>query len=184
LTAFEKAFTDARAALEAAGATPGEAETFFIARMAERIASHRAEFPEMSVNGARHSNGVVVNVTVNDRARGVFLVDTGAMLVTLSEPFARRAGLTPVAGPAIQMVTADGRQINAVPVTLGTVQVGDARMESVDAAVIPSAVSPDIDGLLGMSFLHNFAVQIDAARGRLCLRRFAPGRDPAPEGNP
>jgi hypothetical protein len=34
--------------------------------------------------------------------------------------------------------------------------------------------SDGIDGLLGMSFLRLFAVNLDGATGRLNLRRFAP----------
>ncbi|TBU95901.1 retropepsin-like aspartic protease family protein [Phytopseudomonas dryadis] len=80
----------------------------------------------------------------------LFLFDTGATYVTLSEAHARRASLGYQAGERVQVSTASGL-VNAWKVRLDRVSVGSLDVANVEALVLEGE-SP-IDVLLGMSFL-------------------------------
>ncbi|NLD68031.1 MAG: clan AA aspartic protease [Limnobacter sp.] len=86
----------------------------------------------------------------------LFLVDTGASLVTVSEAFARRAGLH--GGRAVTFRTANGempgRLLNGIPVEAGGMSPGGVR-------VAIGLVDLDDDmALLGQSFLSRFDIEI------------------------
>ena len=96
----------------------------------------------------------------------VFLVDTGASSVAVSEAFAQKAGLT--GGFAITLQTANGavpgRMLRNVPVRAG-------HLGSVPAVVAVGLVGLDEDkALLGQSFLSRFDIQIVQDEMRLTPR--------------
>lgn len=102
--------------------------------------------------------------TVNGRPV-MFMVDTGATLVTVSAEFAQAAGLG--AGKATVFRTANGdlqgRIVPDVPVTLGGVRVSGVR-------VGVGLVGGDVDeALLGQSFLSRFEVVL--AKDQMTLRQ-------------
>ncbi len=95
-----------------------------------------------------------------------FLVDTGASLVTVSESFARRAGLqggTPIvfqtANGALSGRVVGGAHVEAGGLALGNVRVG-----------VGLAGTPDDVALLGQSFLSRFDLMVDRAGLRLRSR--------------
>jgi aspartyl protease family protein len=116
----------------------------------------------------------VVPVRVNGRADGRFIVDTGASVVTMSEDFARRAGIGDGERTTAEAMLADGRKVTASAVLLSSVQTGEARGERIAAVILPGPPAPGLDGLLGMSFLGRFVMHLDGAAGRLTLREFKP----------
>jgi predicted aspartyl protease len=59
-------------------------------------------------------------------------------------------------------------------VILRSVEVEDARVENVVAVIMPAHPAAGIEGLLGMSFLMEFNVQLDPVAQTLTLNRFAP----------
>lgn len=85
-----------------------------------------------------------------------FLVDTGASMVTVSEAFARQAGL--VGGTPTVFKTANGdlqgRVLSDVPVSLGPAQVSAVR---VGVGLVGG--EPD-EALLGQSFLNQFEITL------------------------
>lgn len=104
------------------------------------------------------------NGTVNSRPV-VFMVDTGASLVTVSAEFAQAANMG--AGKPTVFRTANGdlpgRIVPDVPVTLGGVRVSGVR-------VGVGLVGGDIDeALLGQSFLSQFDVVL--VRDQMTLRQ-------------
>jgi aspartyl protease family protein len=111
-------------------------------------------------------NMTLARVTINN-VSGQFVIDTGANLVTLSADFARRTGIKSDIEGFIQ--TANGgshaRLGAASLVRAGRVSAADVPVVllSDDAAGLPS----HLDGLLGMSFLSRFNVEI--ARGTITL---------------
>jgi aspartyl protease family protein len=96
---------------------------------------------------------VLVDVRVNDRESGRFVVDTGATLVVLSKKFAERIALDLKNAPVIVAQTANGIGTGRL-VSLDDVKVQGIRAARVTAAVVDDL--GDIDGLLGMSFLSRF----------------------------
>lgn len=106
--------------------------------------------------------GMNTLVVVVNGALGNFLLDTGASYVAVTPDFASRAKLKMETGAQLPIKTVGG----TASATLGyanTVSVGKAEAQGVSVAVIRGAVDPfgaRLDGLLGMSFLARFKVEL------------------------
>jgi aspartyl protease family protein len=79
-----------------------------------------------------------------------FLVDTGASMVVLPAPVARRLGIRYVDGPSTRVNTTAG-PISAHLITLDRVKVGGIELNGVDGMVVGEGANMP---LLGMSFLN------------------------------
>ena len=64
--------------------------------------------------------------------------------------------------------------MDAHPVNLAMVAVAGTVLTNVQAIVMPSRLVQGVDGLLGMTFLKEFIIQIDPANNKLTLTRFSP----------
>jgi len=123
--------------------------------------------PIMQQGGAFYVRG-----QVNGQGETLFLVDTGATYCVLTKVAADRLGLA--SSPVLTMVkltTASGT-IEAPLITVDLIQIGGAEARSVEAVIhdmpgFPSAVV----GLLGLSFLNQFKVEIDREEGVMLLTR-------------
>lgn len=125
---------------------------------------------------ATRGGNFMVEVVLNGRVTAHLMVDTGASLVTLSKDVGERLGFTSFSdAPQIPFNTAGGT-VWMPMVALDTVRVGDAQVNIVEASL--NDQMGDLDGLLGMSFLGDFRVEMDQARSRMVLR---PIGDPAEE---
>jgi aspartyl protease family protein len=93
---------------------------------------------------------------INGRAV-VFMLDTGATAVSLSQSEAERVGLNYRQGRPVQMSTANG-VAPAWLVKLASVRLGDVEVYDVDAVVSPAPM-PFV--LLGNSFLTRFQMKRD-----------------------
>jgi clan AA aspartic protease (TIGR02281 family) len=147
---------------------------FFLSRVNNLTASYLDEFIESQVETTTVGNSTMVKAVVNGRATGKLLVDTGSSTVLLTRRFARRAGVEMKHAKEVEIVLADGRKAKADQVRIGSLQIGDARVEDVSAVVLDSGAGQDIDGLLGMTFLKYFVVQFDGSSGNLQLTGFEP----------
>ncbi len=107
-------------------------------------------------------------VRLNDTRTARFVVDTGASLCVVSPEVAADLGIRP--GPRAETVPMQvvGGVTAGPRITLESMSVGDTELQNV-AAVIHS-LGPDIDGLLGNSFLGHFTVILDPNKGVLVLR--------------
>ena len=94
-----------------------------------------------------------------------FMVDTGASLVTVSEEFAKSAGLAGGAPTNFRTANGDlpGRIVAGVPVALGSVSVSSVR---VGVGLVGGNAG---EALLGQSFLSRFEVLM--SRERMILRQ-------------
>ena len=94
-----------------------------------------------------------------------FLVDTGASLVTVSEQFARNAGISGGTPTVFKTANGDmpGRIVSNIPVTLGPVGVSGVR---VGVGFVGHETG---DALLGQSFLAKFEVLLE--KDRMTLRK-------------
>lgn len=101
----------------------------------------------------------------------MFMVDTGASVVSVSDALARRAGLS--GGEAARFHTANGvragRMVRADVIRLqGGLQVENLRV----GTGLGPGIGADDQGLLGQNFLQHFDVQMD--RERMVLRARSP----------
>lgn len=104
-------------------------------------------------------------VKVNDKATGNFIVDTGATTVALSKSFAEKAGVG-AEGLEVKVRTAAGVRVARLA-SLAKVETQGAKARNVEAAVIDDFGE---DGLLGLSFLSRFELQMDPKTRTLTLK--------------
>ena len=108
---------------------------------------------------------MIVTAVVNDRERVPFLIDTGASGISLPSGVAEKLGIRIRPDtPRATVRTANGL-ISMPVVELASLQLGEARVEGLQATV-----NPTMDmGLLGGSFFNNYRYSVDAAAGVITL---------------
>lgn len=111
----------------------------------------------------------IVDVTING-ARGRMIVDTGASMVSMTPSFAARARILPDESNPITFQVVGGTHQSA-PGYAQLIEVGGARAANVPVAISmgsAAAYGPQVDGLLGMTFLARFNITL--AGGALELK--------------
>lgn len=145
----------------------------FFAELNARLQTYQSEIKQIHLPYQNDKRQIVVKARLNGQTEGRFVVDTGATTVTISEDLARRLHLH--RGPAKSNIAlADGSTRQAQSVLLRSVEVEGAQVENVVAVIMPDSPAEGLDGLLGMSFLMEFNIQLDPATQTLILNRFAP----------
>jgi clan AA aspartic protease (TIGR02281 family) len=110
----------------------------------------------------------MVEVLFDNRVKAMLMVDTGASLVTISEKIAKKLGYKTNSRSAEIPFTTAGGMVWMPMVAFDSVQVGDAKVEMVEASV--NSKMGEMDGLLGMSFLGDYRVEMDTARSQMILK--------------
>ncbi|HLK10362.1 MAG TPA: retropepsin-like aspartic protease [Candidatus Binatia bacterium] len=109
----------------------------------------------------------IVRATVNGRASGRFLLDTGASLCVVTPTLLERIGLH-ASDESVALQTANG-VVTAPLVRLADLAVSGNRAGGV-AAVVYGGVPAGLDGIVGLSFLNRFSYSVDPQRRVLRLR--------------
>jgi predicted aspartyl protease len=108
----------------------------------------------------------VARVVLNGSRTARFLIDTGSSVTIVAPPLATSLGLAASAGPGIELHTVAG--LTAGPAArLLSLRLGDAEMR--DLPVVVHDPGPDMDGILGNSFLGRYQLTLDAHRRLLHL---------------
>ena len=131
--------------------------------------NHLQEYkvPLISTN----SGNFIVDATINGKVKVKLMLDTGASLMSLSPEVCRKLGIKETSNlPAIQMQTANGISRNKL-IALDKVKIGDAEVDLVEASIGKKMLG--IGGLLGMSFLSNFRMEINHTESELILKPLA-----------
>jgi clan AA aspartic protease (TIGR02281 family) len=149
---------------------------FFYDGITKKVTELNKEFSREVVASKRRGGSTLVSPVINNRFAGVFVLDTGADLVSMTERFARRLGININTLPVIDITVADGRMVKGHAVVLSSVRLGNAHSENVPAVILPGDEQSGHDGLLGMSFLRDYIVRLDGASGNLVLRRMKIGK--------
>jgi clan AA aspartic protease (TIGR02281 family) len=106
-------------------------------------------------------NVVTVTAEING-VRGVFILDTGASYLAMKSAFANRAKIPYADADSVTLMTANGparaKLSKASKVVLGKLEATNVPLVVQD--VDDKSYGPGIDGLLGMSFLSRFDVQM------------------------
>jgi len=116
-------------------------------------------------------SAIFVHAVLNRHYPLVFLLDTGATNTMITEADARMLNISTESTPRVQGLIADGSVVEMPLVRLATLEVGEARVENLKAAVGRMR-------LLGMDFLGNFDVVINAQAGQLVLTPKDPAQTP------
>lgn len=115
---------------------------------------------------------LLVQARLNNQREAKLIVDTGAEITVLSRAVAMDIGLLPSLVIATVTLNTAGGSVRADVFRVGTVSLGTAEARNVTVAVhdLPDAPA-GVDGLLGMTFLDQFLVTVDAKKGELHLRQ-------------
>jgi clan AA aspartic protease (TIGR02281 family) len=173
----------------------GEATEFFtnilntsknpiiISMARESLRKLNGESPEAQASGLRDSlknvtevallpqtdNTYVVPALVNRKYMATFLIDTGASYTVITPQMAEALGVKPTAqNPTVPVTTANGI-LYAPIVKLKHVSLGGMQVDDVDAVVTPLGDTPQISGLLGMSFFHG--MELSFKQDKLLISR-------------
>ncbi len=99
---------------------------------------------------------------LGDETEGLFLLDTGATTILLSKKIAAKLYLLSGENNRIKGI---GGSINTQKSTLDYISVGPFSMNHVPVSIFNGKPPiPDLDGILGMSFLQNHTYSIDFKR--------------------
>jgi len=117
------------------------------------------------------SGNYLVDVLINGRVKARLLVDTGASIVILSKEIGERLGyLQTGSSPELPTMTAGGMVWTPMTI-IDSLSVGGAEAVSVEAGFNDAMTG--VDGLLGMSFLGDFRMEMDHHRGKMKLHSLA-----------
>jgi clan AA aspartic protease (TIGR02281 family) len=114
-------------------------------------------------------NTFVVPAMVNKKYMATFLIDTGASYTVITPQMAEALGIKITAeNPTVPVTTAHGI-LNAPIVRLKQVRLGGMQVENVDAVVTQLGDTPQISGLLGMSFFQG--MELSFKQDKLVISR-------------
>lgn len=120
----------------------------------------------------RGHGGPLVEVRLNDKVSGTFLIDTGASECTMTEKLAAKLGLK--ARPAFKsdnVLSFDGYNqadfVQVKRVQIGSLTYGDAPFIILEERQLFDGGEQPLDGLIGGSLLRQFAVFFDYPRQRI-----------------
>jgi clan AA aspartic protease (TIGR02281 family) len=119
----------------------------------------------------KHGQVVVIQATLNNKRAAKFVVDTGASYTLISNALARELAID--VGPNAKTMpfqTANGL-IHAPITNLESIAVGGIEVHDMPAAVHDALPDPQVAGLLGLSFLSHFRMDIDTQKGVLHLEK-------------
>ena len=117
----------------------------------------------------QYDHTYVVPATVNQRYLATFLIDTGASYTVITPKLAKTLGLSVNAdSPTVPVTTANGL-LHAPVVRLKHVSLGGMQVDNVDAVITELGDSPQLSGLLGMSFFQG--MELSFKQDRLVISR-------------
>ena len=118
----------------------------------------------------------VVPVELNGARTAHLILDTGASHTILSQELVRDLALMPSDfRPGLVVLKTAAGSVDAQVVRIDSMKIATAEVKNSSAAVhtVPD-FPPGIDGLLGLSFLHQFEVTLDSSKGELRLKKVQP----------
>ncbi len=143
----------------------------------ERINQKRYEVPYKPYE--KSAKRVIVTARFNDSVTALMAIDTGAPGTVISVNLAKKLGLFDENHGKL-LVTAGGIGGTTIAIRsiIDDIHVGDAKIKFVPTT-ITAKLSDSFDGLLGLDFVSNYSVTIDARRKVVIFEEL-----PSDPGNP
>jgi predicted aspartyl protease len=113
-----------------------------------------------------NGRSVIVPVTLNGVLKAHLALDTGATITVVSRQIARSLALSPLGTSKVGTV---GGTVTLPFARLGSLKVGDAEVQDLVVSIHDFSPDPHVEGLLGLDFLKNFHLSLDAKRSLLLL---------------
>jgi hypothetical protein len=121
------------------------------------------------VAGSAAGKDLLVPVRING-VPGTMVARTGADFSFVTFAYAKRAGVRVMGESPTIRVRVGGLSVFKPYARANTLEVGDARVESMDVVVYEQVTDvPSADGILGRPFFSHFKVNIDRANNRVTL---------------
>jgi clan AA aspartic protease (TIGR02281 family) len=138
----------------------GEIERAGLARIGTGKLAERAKASTVSIR--QLYSAFLVPVKINGIS-ATLVLDTGATQTLVKPELAARAGLDVTSGaPMVRGNVVGGRRLAMPLVRARSVSVGDANVEDLDVGVYDALPGrPEVDGLLGTTFLQHFRFTVD-----------------------
>ncbi|MBN1354077.1 MAG: clan AA aspartic protease [Candidatus Omnitrophica bacterium] len=116
---------------------------------------------------------ITVTVILNDNVKTRLILDTGAPYLAVTPEIGKKlVSLDKTISKSVDMKWTDGSNTEGKLVLLKSVKVGDIKVNNVEAVIAEIPIlDPGTSGLLGMSFLKNFHIKIDAKGNSITLER-------------
>jgi clan AA aspartic protease (TIGR02281 family) len=117
-----------------------------------------------------HGQGhFIVEVQINGNVKANLMVDTGATMVILSDRLGEALGVKDNKDlPTMSFDTAGGK-VETPLFILESLKVGNAEVFGLEASTNPN-FNKGVDGLLGMSFLGEFKLEMDRENSKMLLK--------------
>jgi len=145
-------------------------ESLYFGTVGRSLAELEKGISKDAVAVSKSKYGMTVKATLNGDVTCRLAVDTGAAVVVISKEIAGRLEINPNdSAEDVQFSLADGSLIKSKVIMIRSVKVGNSTVYDVTAAVTDKPPGPEIDGLLGMSFLNNFNIKMDVTNEKLIL---------------
>lgn len=119
---------------------------------------------------------VLIPVRVNGKGPFSFVLDTGAVVTTVSSGIARDLGIKEESSRELSFIP-EGEQVKTV-VALGKVdlEIGNERIPDVqvalaDLSTLSKMAERSLDGIIGYTALKNYRVTVDYPNSRITLDR-------------
>lgn len=115
-------------------------------------------------------DAMLIQVLLNRKQYAHLIVDIGASMTVLSHDLARELDLLSSAEVSLETVQTAGGSVQVTTTHVKEIRAGSAVARNVPVAIhdLPDPL-PGVSGLLGMSFLNQFNVTLDAEQGTLHL---------------
>ncbi len=136
--------------------------------LAKSISELKGQENKIVIRFQAGSREVPVTATVNNDLDHDFLVDTGASFVTVPYSTVEALGLEDEMSPHQQDVQTAGGTVTANAITLSSIELEGWVVNDVKALVIDLPNRPGL-GLLGLSYLNRFRLDLQADEGLLTL---------------
>ena len=121
-----------------------------------------------------HGHGhFIVEAMINGNIKANLLVDTGASRVSLSGRIGDLLRVTNNKDIPTQITSTANGEIEVSLIILDSLKIGEVEEFVLEAHINPHYKDKEIDGLLGMSFLGNFKVEIDQKNNKMFLKPLA-----------
>ena len=117
---------------------------------------------------SQEGRSITSKAVINGVHSGKFIIDTGASLMALSSNFAKKIGIDYHKWPVRMMGTANGAA-NGYFGYLDHVAIQGVEARHIQTVVLNELA--DVDGLLGLSFLSRFKIEMDAEQGYISLNQ-------------
>jgi clan AA aspartic protease (TIGR02281 family) len=163
----EKNLDRARELLEARDYPPALKE--WAVRLGAQVSDKQAESEAVVIRFNPGEEHIPVDAVINGYRLHKFIVDTGASVVTIPPATLDALGIKVDDSTPVKAVNTAGGLVLAQEVTLESIQIEKCTVRGLKVLVMDIPGYPDY-GILGLSFLNNFSVEIDKPNGILRLK--------------